>query len=1653
MRKKSILKKARYLSQAEETSCILDEQNGETKENGDNSSEKSKLNTEIKTFVEDSNNELNFYLDDEEISNATEKCQKSSSYVNWRGMDFVNLVLNEETDRNISSLVNCWNKKQSFFETQIRMKTSPTCNLKNFDYCAVLNKNDNCTNPYKDSDLPDLIPLTYSQLNEDQYQSNKTKIIYDRLTKFTNITSDISNYYYKVYEANKSQLNCGKWSMYIHKRGKQFVNMVYNEFYSEESFRKDSTNIWNTYSNRLQNSILSETGNPCNMTSLIYEIKKRENTSDPYGLNWITSDNQENSNGTLYPTTPLPTITQPTAETSDTSHVRNDVDPLDDDAKARIGGYRDSKNVTLNAIASPDDEDKASAAAKATNAVPLEDPSKSHSLTSNNTNGYGSKTDPSILPSPINDTDTHSNTIIRSSENNTTPSPETVTSPETVPSVTPMFSSSTNSSSSEIPAYPIDGSTNSTTNVGSSLLNGTLSTNSHSSPAMDMPESPTPISVQPITVTEINSNRTATFVNESLSYTPHSKPPMEVHIPLNKMELSKNDTMSPSPFKSLAPSHINAAPNNTIESATINNDTQLFGKSYSSSQNELTPIAQPSNLPLIKVHDDTLANCTNICTPNINTTQAPLDEGTEVTPTVKTTGNVLIATVSVGIFILGIVLLLIIIYRCTPIGSWIRNRKSKKKKIRKKIKKISKKPMPSSTNNIEDGPMNSGNHSLLQHEKQILQCEVSFESEGNLKHEQSEKSKERKGIYNEKGNIRICNVTKEGSNKHENEFINEEKLNKDNSKSEIEKMELNVDESRNEIKDELNKNILEENPLHAVGYIGNDTLNEEIENEINLQKEKPTCDFEMKNLGNKRSIKNDVCNWNSWVDIHMTALLECKKEEWKLNKSEFFKICLKEFEKDGENSNLKEMGNNFVIKIKEENSTDTTDKNSSILEKYKNEKWFINLKKEWEQEQKKHLEYLEEHEIKKMREMGVNNFILDKKKKIWKKWIEWQIEHSYEYKNQNWFSELLEEYEKEEIHENLKEEKIEKERNNGIDKNEMKKNLERRILLDIHMMVLEECTKEEWEKEEEFFKANMEEIKIYKNLDEETNILDKIERERSWNVISEKKKEEIEKWKKQKWFIELMLEWKNKEEKYIMEINEEILAKKNQGRVIDIILERQSNIWKKHCENICKKWVEDENNEEWFTKLVNEYENEEKEHESRIYKKSIEKEKENEKTIEREESITEINKLKEGKMRKYEKNNLEESYEMNNLEESYEMSNLEESYEMSNLEESYEMSNLEESYEMNNLEESYEMNNSKINKKKLKWETLIGIYMVILEECRKEEWLLNRGKFLETCLEEFIEEDKEKYPKIIENDLAMIKEGEEDISTLMIEKQKLLWKKWVERNKRMSEKWKNDEWFINLKKEWGKEQEKYDELTNESEIVEIEAGKNPMLEKQKRIWKQWLKKQRKWFILHSEEEWFNNLLDEYEKEEERKEGITKNDAKEEKEIHENIEELKQEADEEIEKNRQKREKLIQNILIEIHMTLLEECMKEELQKEKEYFFKKMVEELRIQENLDEDVNILEIRKKSRNVILNNDKEKIDEWKKKKWFIELILEMKRKEKEYIKEIYDEMIAKKNEEKIRNPMLERQKIIWKKHCEDIHKRWIEKNNKECFTRLIY
>ncbi|CRG97973.1 surface-associated interspersed protein (SURFIN) [Plasmodium gallinaceum] len=1643
MRKNSTSKNARLLSQSEEIPCMSNQINA-TESIANLSDDTTPLKTEIQTFMNDTYNEFEFYLQDNKITNSTKKCEKVSTYIDWRGMDYVNLLLSKKENYNISCLVEDWNNKQNSFEAHILKKTNSACNIGKFHYCPLLNKNNNCTSPYENKDLPIKTSLTYNQLNEDIYFNNKNQIIEQRQIKFHNVTYDISDYYFNAYNENKTELNCAKWSMYIYKRGKLFVNMMNNEIRSEEIYRQDSINTWNTFSNALEGYTLDLTSNQCNMTALIYKIKDKEKLTKSYDLAWVHSDNNiSGSNQTSGVATPLPDKLQSTNGISNIPYnvaATNSIDNNTGTFSSINNNTTTNTPISITLKPSKADDQSTLQAITATSSEVTTQPNFLISGTTPGSNLYA--TEPSVSNSPVGGNTSSASSNSYSSEDNSkhlmsveTPtgsaplltneyqllpsanivgpnvngstsisvnqsssntnsysiSPTIVTPPSTYDSTSYLTvndahssvitKNSTNTtiptpSSSEIePSLtsritPIQHSSTPPMTVPTPTIRTTPSVNDSASPPDDINTPPT-ITVHPLTdnttsmtngssssptrvfplstMSSIDSNSSSS----NISITHMTKPILNSAVVStnNSMSTAKDDTIHPTirsksstditRFSSISNSNSYTTLPKSLESSNFNasNSVTKFPKKNGNislwvtgnpparnSQNTPASIIQDKVIsPVNMTHSSALKNNVNVDSSSVtvsnnSTTQNPLNNSTEVTPTVNPTGNILITIVPVGIFILGIIFFLILLCKYTFIGSWFRNRKSKKKKVRKKMKKISKEPLLMSLNDIDSETINKGKYSLLHNEKQIPVCEINFESERNLKHRQMNKSKEWKEIYMVSGDERVHEVVQEVS-KQKNEFsIEEKKLNRDDLKNEIEEDELDMNKSTNKNrKKKLIKNGLEKNAVHVVGYSRNNTLKEEGTNEINVKTKKPTYEGEIKNSDNKMSIMGEVCNCNTWADTHVIALLECKKEEWELIKNEFLKICIEVFEMDEKTIYLKEYGINLLKKREEENSTVVTEKNSSIPEKWKKEEWFINLKKEWKNEEEKLLEYIEEYEIENLTVEEKSNLMLDKKKKSWRKWLEKQREYSNEYKRQDWFMKLLEEYEKVGIYKNIMEEKIEKisvkkqenEKNDEIDKYEMKKNLTKKMLIDIYMMVLEECKKEELEREkDELFKTNIEGLEIQRNLDELENILKKIEEERSWNSILEKKKEDIEKWKREKWFVELILEWKDNEQKYIEELNKKMLEKKNEERKTNIALERQYIIWKKHWEDIRKKWIENDNKEEWFTKLVDDVESKENEYRSEITKNNIEKKKEN---IERFEPIVEINRKVKEEVKKYEKTH---------------------------------------------LEDTDERINSIMMKKKLKWKTIIEMHMIVLEECKKEEWMLNRGKFLEACLEEFIEEDKGKYPKIMENDLVRMSNGEEEISTIMIEKQKLLWKKWVERNKSMLKKWKKEEWFINLKKEWIQEQEKFKEIINESEIEDIEVGKNPMLEKQKKIWRQWLKKQRAWFIEHSEEKWFNDLLAEYENEEECKEELTKRNKKKVKEIHGNINKLQQEGNEEIEKC-SKKKKLTQKVLIEIHMMVLEECKNVEWEKEKDEFFKTIMKGLRIQENFDEEAKILE----------------------------------------------------------------------------------------------
>ncbi|CRG94509.1 surface-associated interspersed protein (SURFIN), fragment [Plasmodium gallinaceum] len=916
MKKNSTSKNARLLSQLEEISCMSNQGNNAIENNATLSNDIIKLNTEIQSFMDDTRNELQFYLEDNKITNDTEKCQKASSYINWRGMDYVNLLLSERENYNISCVVEKWNEKQKSLQTSIDEKMK-TCSTTTFDYCAILNKNDKCTRPYEYNDLPVSTLLTYDKLKEDTYSSNKTQIIGDRWSMFNNITNDISDYYYRMYENENSELNCGKWSMYIYKRGKQFIKMAAKELYEEEIYVNDSITRWNQHSNILQYTVLEDTGNQCNMTTFIHQIKEQQNSNNPYDLSGLFSKKNRNEpNGTIYNTTPLPDNLQPTTVTPNVLH--------NDTTTGLLGGKTTSVNIvngvnssenTFTGVTSVSSMTTDQTSPETETTISPENSTQSNSLTQNdtiysNTNTISNTTStspfPEIVSSPTTKTlssnsttssgtpavihlpgdisatatNEYSDTTMKTFTNNITASTTSTKSPatslpsETVTFVNKNISTNGNTSVTNDTASPMNNplpspeiapslttmtttpTDSSTTPLPSSIPKITTlpSTNYSISPTKDMSILPTKEVTHKTAISPLTHSSTFfstnTIENSTTTIEPFTNKIASSTIDATTLAINTTSLMS----DIISPTPLSYSPDNTPILTTTTAFFPITNNNLPSNQTDSTQLQIPPNthVPFKQVQQHVYERN---CTGNISLCQSATDPNTfkpipssdpnEVMPTVKPTDNLLIPMVSGGIFLLGIIFLLILLCKYTPIGSWIRNRKSKKKKARKKIKKITREPLLMDTNNTKNEPINNQNYSFLHHEKEIPQCDMSLKNRKDLKYKQVKKSKAPKGMYmeNEKyfkyehmkkskphEGMHMENENKcireavEVSKKHENEFILREKLNEDNP--------------RNEIKDELNKNRLEENPVHIVGYIRKDTLNEEKANEINSHKKK-----------------------------------------------------------------------------------------------------------------------------------------------------------------------------------------------------------------------------------------------------------------------------------------------------------------------------------------------------------------------------------------------------------------------------------------------------------------------------------------------------------------------------------------------------------------------------------------------------------------------------------------------------------------------------------------------------------------------------------------------------------------------------------------------------------------------------------------------
>ncbi|SBT57458.1 STP1 protein [Plasmodium ovale wallikeri] len=251
-------------------------------------------------------------------------------------------------------------------------------------------------------------------------------------------------------------------------------------------------------------------------------------------------------------------------------------------------------------------------------------------------------------------------------------------------------------------------------------------------------------------------------------------------------------------------------------------------------------------------------------------------------------------------------------------------------------------------------------------------------------------------------------------------------------------------------------------------------------------------------------------------------------------------------------------------------------------------------------------------------------------------------------------------------------------------------------------------------------------------------------------------------------------------------------------------------------------------------------------------------------------------------------------------------------------------------------------------RKKENKKTLIEVHMEVLEEYKNDEWELHKGDFLEICLRGFINEENDFYSNFPNSKLT-IKNIKNEKTIEDIQKQEILWNNWIENHRNILEQWKKEEWFHMLKNKWRNEGQMYkdkndklqENISNEQETHSIVSQKN--------IWKQWISKQAALIDMFNKEDWFNSIV--YARDKEKNNyhineysdiSVTsKIGLKNDKSNHEHC----------------KSKNIIQKLLVQIHMMVLEECIKDEIIRNKELRIDNFIEDIHNQNNYDQKRNI------------------------------------------------------------------------------------------------
>ncbi|KYO03767.1 surface-associated interspersed protein 1.2 (SURFIN 1.2) [Plasmodium gaboni] len=692
-------------------------------------------------------------------------------------------------------------------------------------------------------------------------------------------------------------------------------------------------------------------------------------------------------------------------------------------------------------------------------------------------------------------------------------------------------------------------------------------------------------------------------------------------------------------------------------------------------------------------------------------------------------------------------------------------------------------------------------------------------------------------------------------------------INEDNMNTKMLERYEDIDDENNKFDEddcndnELNKRSLilpykkEEEEVYKIEdqieRIGNEIIEREKSKYINVEHISDENTYDYNNIYSDDDIKcvdvmsiikekKEIWKWKTIIEIQMVVIEEIHNEEWDMNKEDFLSICINEFMNEKNRKCLYNEDDDFnstevMIKGQTFLWNKWMERHKYILDKWKEEESFKYLKNDWKREEYEYMKKIYKDLLLSLR--GDTYNMSQRQKIIWKKWI---AKHPYRIREKiidQWFDKLFEEINKnniisDEIIDVLLNDYIESDQNCEYIYNmsEKKEKLKLILWIQIYMCVMEETEKDSCIKKKETYVDT-----LIENIKDKEYIIDVVEDIKK-DIHTLPLNQSICKWKKEKWFEELKNNWKVEENKRL-----NYIPLKNNNDIYKEVIEKsvtyiEKNILHKLLDDINFKWIDEDNENDWL-KVT---ENNSKDENNIIYINKKNNENRNiyiNKNINKEENKMKCSEIKymfdnmtlQGNTEDYHENNNNTFNNNKNI-----FNNNKNIFNNNN----NTFNNQFSEDPINQNKEDINRNNDQINimfnQHKNEWIQVIKLHLDLIDECKKEEWEKNKYDFLDICIEEYIKnENKDNSRNILEDEIFSMNKN-------------IMWDTFIETHRYILEKWKREEWFHNLKKEWEEEILNYlnsSENRNDASNKNCnESNTNFMIEKEKIAFRKWINK-------------------------------------------------------------------------------------------------------------------------------------------------------------------------------------------------------------------